>query len=59
MSSNKAYQSTQQFDKCTEVFDKNLLLEILTLTEEDFSCPMTALELIEALKNEGFLDASY
>ena len=55
ITSKKSYPRAQQLSKHREGFDKNILLEILMLTEEDFSSPMSGVELIEALKKEGLL----
>ena len=52
---NEAHALVDDIQKHAEGFDGNLLLEVLALTDADFSEPMDAETLVAALKNEGYM----
>lgn len=50
---NEAHALVDDVQKHAEGFDCNLLLEVLALTDADFSEPMDAETFIATLRNEG------
>ncbi|QNA88871.1 hypothetical protein G4G28_10935 [Massilia sp. Dwa41.01b] len=52
---NEAHARVDDIRRHAEGLDPCLLLEVMMLTEADFSEPMDGESLIAALKNEGLL----